>query len=1300
MPISSHQIGGLIGGQQAMFGNFHSYAQQISPYGQQGPVGYSNPMAGMGEMMQPPPAPHAELQRMGEQFGTGAVGMMGHIPGAMGMMGVAGGIGGLMGSRALGAVGGAASMLDPFSAGIGGFARGIGWQSGAGIGANLGRLGSMGIGGIARAGVAGLGGAALAAAPAMLATEAIRYGAGQMVQGAQYQNQVGNVLQNQFRFLSPGGGTGGYGFSGQERKGISDMMREMGHKEMMSTPSEMLRLLQQGAGMGMFKAVSDAKEFKKKFQEMVGTVKEVAKVMNTSLEGAMPFLAQARQQGFWTPQDILRNATMARSTAAATGMSVAQVQGMMGQGAQMARAVGAQGRAGARGMARSLETAAAMVGGPGRAGMLSEEQVGELTGGMQGPEAVAALAQNMQEASTRFARSNVARWTIAALGRDKFSQLDPAKVRALSEGRISIGQIGGGARGNIGRQGAANFVMNEERLRGQLIEMGPQAQMGFAAGLVGERLYSEKPMDQYVVRRMLKRFGIAQTSQEADAKAKIMRDLPRMMQEMKVRSTLEMDQTERNQEDQLSRSWDGVKRQMGKWWDANVKEPLQKAGADMAHSASEWFERASDRMFGRVQKRHQIGAVSQMGGRAMSEYALTGNTRQMEIAFGERGSAKIGGGAGALGLTGFDAGMGNAFGGQGVLRGAQNLYSGAMGMGFNKTNANIEWLARMGVKEGAVGTEAERQALLKQGGYLSGRTSGGPGVGAYRVMAEADVKKAVSGYQAAVGGDITEERAKGLGYDSAKEAKVALEKGKRIMGDPSLGLKMQRIARETGKSGRELLEEYTRRAQKGEFGEDAKSFLGQGDRAEQVHRLHAAMDQKTREGYGGGDLRGEAPSQIDPFRMTEKQLAEHTEKQEARLAEAAGGEGGGPMKWVRRGVEALDKAAAFAGGPLADLASSMGLTTTGLAKKLMPKAVTQESVGKLREKGGPMMDEAIRTLANDKATPEEKTKARQFLKDFRSENKDLPDDQARALEVMGGEGGNRQEADAAMKGIAGAIGTRDQQAVAALVGRRVNRMKQNMGEQYDQAMALTTAVGAEASGLTGIGKEVEGLVKGAGTEDPYKTQDRLSKIAAAASKMDPKQLAEFKEKFAGVPGAEMISEALEGGTQAKETSKALVTGGKGGMGRAYQLVQELTGRKLTTAQYRALQKGDKKAAEALLSGVEGGRKEMAEKLFGAIGSQDEAAATDVQSRMAGERAGGALTGVKRRTPEEVAEDIAKKAKGGEMFGRLGSGEGMHQQMLITNRLLGDIAAKVGKEGNTGAPAEKPVGGAQKKTEVR
>src|SRR5512137_490392 len=147
MPISSHQVAGLIGGQQAMFGNFASYAQQISPGGGQGPMPtYPNPMAGVGTG----PATPFEADPMSPgEFGTRALSAAGNI--GLPALGTAAMIGG---SFLPGGLGRAIGGLDPLSAGLGGFARGAGLRAGGqGIMANLGRIASGGIGGIARAGI-------------------------------------------------------------------------------------------------------------------------------------------------------------------------------------------------------------------------------------------------------------------------------------------------------------------------------------------------------------------------------------------------------------------------------------------------------------------------------------------------------------------------------------------------------------------------------------------------------------------------------------------------------------------------------------------------------------------------------------------------------------------------------------------------------------------------------------------------------------------------------------------------------------------------------------------------------------------------------------------------------------------------------------------------------------------------------------------------------------------------------------------------------------------------------------------
>ena len=116
-----------------MFGNFASYAQQISPGGPRGPTPtYSNPMAGVQEMPTSPMA-HDFSESMGPRT-LSAVGNIG-LP----ALATAGMIGG---SFLPGAAGKMMGALDPFTAGIRGFGAASGLSGGAGIMSNLGSIAS------------------------------------------------------------------------------------------------------------------------------------------------------------------------------------------------------------------------------------------------------------------------------------------------------------------------------------------------------------------------------------------------------------------------------------------------------------------------------------------------------------------------------------------------------------------------------------------------------------------------------------------------------------------------------------------------------------------------------------------------------------------------------------------------------------------------------------------------------------------------------------------------------------------------------------------------------------------------------------------------------------------------------------------------------------------------------------------------------------------------------------------------------------------------------------------------------
>lgn len=572
MPITSTQINGVIGGQQAMFGNAATYAAQINPYAPRGSqTSYSNPMAGAGY-------PSAMAGNADFNRGQGMSSSL--ISGASNIgLPLMGGVGMMMG----GAAGG---LLDPFTGAMRGFGSGIGAQAGSGISGGMSALGRAGVGGITR----GLGMAAAGALPALAIGGAAQYAGGQMLEGAQFQGQVNSFLQNQFRFTNQASRTG-YGFDTQQQRGTGRMLQEMGHEDIMSTPQEMLRIMERGTQAGVFKGVREAKEFRRRFKEMTSSLKEIARTFNTTLEDAMPFFNEARRQGFWTPQDIMQHSQQIKQVQATTGMSAAQAQSVTGVGAQMSRSIGGTGQQGASMMARAqMMTGSALFGGT-----VSSQQLQEAGMGM-GAEGAQNLGTMLAGASARFARSRVGRWTLAASMNQEGTGLDPEKLRQLTEGNMSVGEISSAARRNVSGGRAYKFVQNEQELRGQLAEQGPEATLGFVKSLTGERLHGGTSKDQLITRRIIKRF-MGGTSRQADLIAEMARDLPRLQEMQAAQSETSLDAQERQQQEALRNTFEGFKRRVGQFWREKVTGPLQETGADFSQRVGRAWQRFQDKMF-------------------------------------------------------------------------------------------------------------------------------------------------------------------------------------------------------------------------------------------------------------------------------------------------------------------------------------------------------------------------------------------------------------------------------------------------------------------------------------------------------------------------------------------------------------------------------------------------------------------------------------------------------------------------------------------------------------------------------
>lgn len=331
-----------------------------------------------------------------------------------------GGMGG--GSRfaggAMSAMGGVASVgagmaLDPFGAFLGGAA-----------------------GGLARGGLsAALGGGMMAAAPMIPLAMAAQAGIGGLMRGGQQQAQVATNL-NSFQFMN-GASRSGQGFSRDDAKGIGDSVRALSHiPEMMSSMEELTRMMPKLKQSGVMQGVRSASEFSHRFKEAITTIRDMSKVLGTTMEEAEQFFAQTRSMGFTGRSAQLKNVLNAQFTSAQTGMDMGQVMQMQSTGAGMARSVGGRGAQGAS----AITSIAQRLEAGRQAGRISEEMIQDVSG-QGGALGVQGAAERMYGLMLNMRNTAAGRLVMAgAMKRDESGKvvLDESVIRKFNSGALGI----------------------------------------------------------------------------------------------------------------------------------------------------------------------------------------------------------------------------------------------------------------------------------------------------------------------------------------------------------------------------------------------------------------------------------------------------------------------------------------------------------------------------------------------------------------------------------------------------------------------------------------------------------------------------------------------------------------------------------------------------------------------------------------------------------------------------------------------------------------------------------------------
>lgn len=498
--------------------------------------------------------------------------------------------------------------LDPLSMGM--RAGGAAMSGGFGFGGGL--LAGAAVGGGMMAGLAGVG-----------------YMGNQIMSGAQQTQQFNNSMRSGYNFFNPYG-QHGRGFSNSDIReiggGIRSMAGGMGggqfggigsQFELGPSFNELGRLAANMGRMGLADGVRNAKDFTEKFREMMKTVKTIAEDMGTTLEEAQKTMASLKGSGIFKNQAGAVSAIRAASQAG--GLATTEVTGMMNIGSQISRMFGGTGKQGAMGGIKAIE----QVGMAQQIGALSEEDIYQATG-LNGAEGRRAFAQQNMAQTGSFLKSSKGRWLLASLA-GKNGELDNASVNDFLTGGMGVEDTRRAAHGNLAKVGRANFIRNEGRLRGAVMEqfggMAPaMAMMGWAQG----RGIDVNSMGDREMLFMQRQLGLGRD--EADSLVKMAKAMPDLMRHR--RETMQEDQLVREHGLREQNSGlEGIKRKLEAAKNS-VNNEMQKVGQDILNVATDRIASWGNKLAGTYEERSIEGIreahrVVMMGGRE-GRAAMTG----------------------------------------------------------------------------------------------------------------------------------------------------------------------------------------------------------------------------------------------------------------------------------------------------------------------------------------------------------------------------------------------------------------------------------------------------------------------------------------------------------------------------------------------------------------------------------------------------------------------------------------------------------------------------------------------------
>lgn len=503
---------------------------------------------------------------------------------------------GFQGASNIGATGASAALVGaPSMLGtIGGLAGGaMGMGVGGGFaGAMLGGIGGGLLGGMAAMPLAAAGGVAM--------------------QGVHQRMSMFNTIGQNYGGFTNASARSGQGFGMQGMQVISDTARQLaGVEDLMTSMGELNSVLKKLERTGMMHGITQAEDFASKFKKSVETLKTMSKVLGTTMEGALELFGEARQTGFYTSADILSNAVQRRSVAGITGMSQRTIGAVQRQGAMMANQLGGEMRYGSQAALDEM----GMISTSLRSGRISQAELSELTGGLQGEEAIGAWAKKRLQIGARLSYKPMAKLFMLGFGErdDKGAytgEYDEGAIEEFFAKGGGYGDLMKRARG-INRQGMMSFVNKQGMLRAGLMShvndlMGVEINRisdrfggEEAAGIIAQRWTGGNYLEAQELLRSAKNRGVTKAERNDN-------------------NLFTMESAARNAFMKEEGSIGGRIDRIVKEIDVSILERLRKVGDKVVDGMTELAQNVEDSLLGR--NRLTSSAVGKIGLRSTTSY--------------------------------------------------------------------------------------------------------------------------------------------------------------------------------------------------------------------------------------------------------------------------------------------------------------------------------------------------------------------------------------------------------------------------------------------------------------------------------------------------------------------------------------------------------------------------------------------------------------------------------------------------------------------------------------------------------